>query len=97
LGSLVRIGHVLASFADDRDPLADCDLFTFLGENLQERPAGVGLDLLRDLVGIELVERLTLLDRVALGLQPADDRAGFHALAEAREADVNCHFVPPCA
>ena len=46
---------------------------------------GVRLDLLRHLVGVELVERLALLDRVALGHQPADDRPGLHALAEPRQ------------
>ena len=87
----------LTLLADDRDPLADCDLRTLLGENLEERPARLGLDLLGHLVGVELVERLALLDRVALGLQPADDRPGLHALAEPREADLNCHCAPPCA
>ena len=36
------------------------------------------------------------LDAVALLLQPADDRAGLHPLAEARELDLSCHRGRPC-
>ena len=60
-------------------------------------PRGLGLDLLRHLVGVELVERLALLDLVALGLEPLDDRAGLHALAEPRELDLASHVRPPFA
>ena len=90
-------GDVLALLADDRDPLADLDLLALAGEDLEQHAAGLGLDLLRHLVRVELVERLALLDLVALRLQPADDRAGLHALPEPRKADVNRHFAPPCA
>ena len=62
---------------------------------LSRTPDGLGLDLLRDLLRVELVERLALLDRVALGLQPPDDRARLHALAEPRELDLSRHFSRP--
>ena len=97
LGLGLRVGDVLALLADDRDPLADLDLLTLAGEDLEQHAARLGLDLLGHLVGVELVERLALLDLVALGLQPADDRPGLHALAEPRKADVNRHCVPRCA
>ena len=90
-------GDVLALLADDRDPLADLDLLALAGEDLQQDAARLGLDLLRHLVRVELVERLALLDLVALRLQPADDRARLHALPEPRKADVSCHCAPPCA
>ena len=60
----------------------------------QQHARSLGLDLLRHLVGVELVERLALLDRVALGLEPLDDRAGLHALAEPRELDLASHARP---
>ena len=91
------LGDVLALLADDRDPLADLDLLALAGEDLEQDAARVGLDLLGDLVRVELVERLALLDLVALRLQPADDRARLHALAEPRKVDVNRHFAPRCA
>ena len=56
--------------ADHRDRLPDRHLA--LGDrDLEQDAARLGLDLLRRLVGVELVERLALLDRVALGLEPA--------------------------
>ncbi len=76
--------------ADHGHGLPDLDL-ALLDEDLQEDARGVGLDLLGDLLGVELVERLALLDLVTLGLEPAHDRAGLHALAEARERDLLGH------
>ena len=65
---------LLALGADHGDRRADVDLA--LGhEDLEQHAVRLGLDLLRHLVGVELVQRLALLDRVALGLEPADDRA----------------------
>ena len=58
---------------------------------LSRTPRGLGLDLLGDLVGVELVERLALLYRSPSRLEPADDRAGLHALAEPREHDLGRH------
>ena len=75
---------------DHRDRRADLDLA--LGDDdLEQDAVDVGLDLLGDLVGVELVERLALRDRVALGLQPADDHARLHPLAEPRELDLGRH------
>src|SRR5204862_5040908 len=65
-----------------------------LREDLEQDPARVCLHLLRHLLGVELVERVTLLDLVALGFQPADDRAGFHALAEPGKHDLVAHSLP---
>src|SRR5205807_2784754 len=79
-----------ALLADDGDCLADFHL-TFRDGDLEEDTGGVGLDLLRHLVGVELVERLALLDLVALGLEPLDDRPGLHPLAETRQLDLSRH------
>src|SRR6185503_19808680 len=86
--------HVLALLADPRDRLADRRLTLGL-RDLQQHAGEVRLDLLRDIVRIELVERLALLDALALGLQPLDDRAGLHALPEARELDLGGHRYFP--
>ena len=85
------VGHVLALLADDGDRLADLDLLAFAGQDLEQDARGVGLDLLGHLLRVELVERLALLDLVALGLQPAHDRPGLHALAEPRKRDLVGH------
>src|SRR6266550_3727209 len=55
------------------------------------RAGGFRLDLLRHLVGVELVERLAFLDRLALRFEPLHDRPGLHALAEPRQLDFGCH------
>src|SRR6188472_1004524 len=94
---LTFVGDLLALLADHRDPLADLDLLTLAREDLQEHAARVGLDLLRDLVRVELVERLALFDLVPFRLEPADDRSRFHALPEPRKRDVSRHSVPPFA
>ncbi len=92
---LARLGgHVLALLADHGDRLPDLDLLAFLREDLEEDAAGLGLDLLGHLLGVELVERIALLNLVPLRLQPADDRARLHALAETRERDLAAHSLP---
>jgi hypothetical protein len=82
--------HVLVLGADDPDGRADVDLAVG-DDDLQEDAVGLGLDLLRHLVGVELVERLALRDGVTLGLQPAHDRPGLHALAQPRKLDLGGH------
>src|SRR5205823_2518443 len=64
----------LALLADHRDRRPDRHL-TFWHRDLQQHPREIGLDLLGDLVGVQLVERLALLDRVPLLLEPLDDGA----------------------
>src|SRR5205814_8855604 len=83
-------GDLLAFLADHRDRRTDRRL-PGGDRDLQQDAVGLGLDLLRDLVGVELVERLALLDRLPFGLEPLDDRPGLHALAEARKLDLSCH------
>ena len=80
LGRLLLRLDLLPGLADDGDPLADLDFLA--REDLEQDAAGIRFDLLRHLLGVELVERLALLDLVALLLKPADDRAGLHSLAE---------------
>src|SRR5262249_61312020 len=93
--SVVRDLARLAALADDGDRLADGHL-ALRDRDLQQNARGVGLDLLRHLLGVELVERLALLDLVALGLEPPDDRSRLHALPETRELDLSCHCAPRC-
>ena len=94
-GRIARFGrNIFALLADDRDRLADLDLLPLAGEDLEEDTRSLRLDLLRHLLGVELVERLALLHAVALGLQPAHDGAGLHPLAEARKGDLAAHSLP---
>jgi hypothetical protein len=85
---------LLALLADHGDRLADGH-FPFLNGDLEQDPGEVGLDLLGDLVGVELVERLALLHLVALGLEPLDDRPGLHPLAEPRQLHLIGHCETP--
>src|SRR5919206_532561 len=55
--------------ADHRDRAAHRDL-ALLHRDLQQDAGSLGLDLLRHLVGVELVQRVALLDVLALGLEP---------------------------
>ena len=82
--------HVLALAADEGDRAADLDLAR-VDDDLEQHAVGLGLDLLCHLVGVELVQRLALLDRVALVLQPLDDRAGLHPLAQPWQLDLGRH------
>ena len=84
-------GDVLVLGADDPDRRPDVDL-TVRDDDLQQDAVRLGLDLLRHLVGVELEEGFALRDRVTLGLQPAHDRAGLHALAQPWELDLGRHL-----
>src|SRR5215211_3997531 len=89
----VALGDLLTLLADVGDRRPDVGL-SFAHHDLEQHARSVGLDLLRHLLGVELVERLALLNLVALRLQPADDRPGLHALAEAGELDLGRHASP---
>ena len=81
----------LPRLPDQRDQLAYGHLGALELDDLQQDAVGVGLDLLGDLLGVELVERLSLAHRVAFGLEPADDDAALHSLPEAGQRDLGCH------
>ena len=59
------VGDLFARLADPRDRLADRRLSGLEGD-LQQHPGEVGLDLLGHLVGVDLEERLALLDQSPL-------------------------------
>src|SRR5262249_19196107 len=73
--------HLLPLLADDGDRPADRH-FALVDSDLQQHARGLGLDLLRDLVRVELIERLTLLDALSLSLEPLDDRPRLHPLTK---------------
>jgi hypothetical protein len=88
----LRLGcrYLLTSLADEGNRLAHRRL-ALRQRDLQQHAREVARDLLRDLVGVDLEERLALLDRVALVLQPLRDRARLHPLAEPRQLDLRRH------
>src|SRR5262249_37671778 len=95
-GDLAVAGHVrdgLALLADEGDRRPDGHLALGDGD-LQQDAGRLGLDLLRDLVRVEFVERIALLHGVAFGLQPLDDRPRLHSLPEPRDLDLSRHFSP---
>ncbi len=83
---------VPAVLPDHGDRRPDFGL-TLLDDDLEKDAVDLRLDLLRHLVRVELVEWLVDLDGIALRLEPADDRAGFHALAESWELDLGRHHA----
>src|SRR5262249_14196354 len=85
---------LFARLADHRDRPPHLDLAALNGD-LQQHSGCVRFDLLRHLVRVELVERLALLDLVAFGLQPLDDRPRLHPLSEARKLDLSRYRGPP--
>ncbi len=87
-GRDVRKGLAFAS--DDCNRLTHRHLALDHGDP-EEDAARLGLDLLGRLVGVDLEQRLALLDGVTLGLEPTDDRAALHPLPEPRELDVGGH------
>ena len=89
----LRIGHLLAGLTDVGDGRPDGNL-TLGHRDLQEDAGRLCLDLLRHLLRVQLVERLALLDSVALGLQPLDDRARLHPLSEPGKLDLASHDRP---
>src|SRR5581483_3543422 len=91
-----RRDDLLPRLADPRDRLADGRL-PLRERDLQQHAREVGLDLLGDLVGVDLEERLALLDGLALALQPLADGAGLHPLAEPRQLDLGRHRYLPTA
>ncbi len=89
-----RLGRLrldlFAGLPDESDRRPDRDL-ALRHDDLQEDARGLGLDLLRHLLRVQLVEQLTLLDGVARGLQPLDDRARLHPLPEPGKPDLASH------
>jgi hypothetical protein len=73
--------------ADPRDRHADGDALTLAHEDLQ-RPVEIGFVGHARLVGLDLDELLAALDERAVGDQPAQDRALFHRVGEARHDDL---------
>ena len=87
-------GDVLALVADEGDRAADLDL-AGVDDDLEQDAVGLGLDLLRHLVRVELVERLALLDRLEVVGAPEFDVAprdtGVHRAARAAGQSGGAH------
>src|SRR2546425_1113018 len=67
--------------------------FAFLHEHLGQIAGGRRGDLKRHLVGLDLQQRLILLDPPACRDQPLDDRSLRNTLAELRHDDVSRHLA----
>src|SRR5437870_7083709 len=67
--------------------------FAFLHEHLGQIAGGRRGDLKRHLVGLDLQQRLILLDPPACRDQPLDDRSLRNTLAELRHDDVSGHLT----
>ena len=86
-----RLGHGLSRPHDHSDGLPDADLIA-LGGSKRERAVGGRLHLDRDLVGLDLHERLALGHRLAVHLQPAEDLARLLRHPQGRHDHVGGHL-----
>ncbi len=82
---------VLARVRDHADERADRSLAPGRHEDLAQDARAEGLHLHVGLVGLDLGEHVTHLDRVALRLVPLDDRALLHGGGELGEDDLRDH------
>ena len=82
-----------AFLADGAEGFADRDLFAFAGEDLDEGAVEEAFELHRGFVGLDLGEHVAGDDLVALLLQPFDQRAHRHGVAEFRHFDDVGHGV----
>src|SRR5881397_4015760 len=80
-------------FFKARDQRADGHGLAFLDEHLGQVAGGRRGNLQRYLVGLDLQQRLVLLDPPAQGNQPLDDRSLRDALPELRHDDVSRHLA----
>src|SRR5258708_6884496 len=76
------------------DRVADGDDVAFLGGDRAQDAGGGGLELDRDLVGLDLGDGLALAHRVARGLDPAQELAGLLGQLERGHDDVGRHRYP---
>src|SRR5258705_392230 len=76
------------------DGVADGDHVAFLGADRAQDAGGGGLELDRDLVGLDLGDGLALAHRVARGLDPAQELAGLLGQLERGHDDVGRHRYP---
>ena len=85
-------GNVLARLTYDGHAGQAGQGLSLLRQYLQKCARGRGLYGVRELVGLDLEERLAFPDGLALGLEPAADRALRHREAELRHHYEFCHL-----
>ena len=71
------------------------DVLAGAGDDVGKRARGLGTDLDRDLVGLELDQRLVTRDHRARRLQPAGDSGLGNGFTQARDGDVDRHGRAP--
>jgi hypothetical protein len=86
-------GRALA-LLDRAEDRADLDLGALLDRDLRQAAAGRGVELERDLVGLQLDDRLVRLDLLADLLEPFGDRGLGDRFAEGRDLDLHAHVSP---
>ena len=89
-----RLRQNLPGGQDERDHAADRRVVARVGADGGECAVGRRLELDRDLVGLDLDQRLALAHRLALGGEPANHAAGVLGDAERRHDHVDGHGQP---
>src|SRR5215212_3930210 len=88
--------HVLALTLDKGYGPADGDVLPLVGDELGERAGVLGLQLQRNLVGLDLGYRVALGDLVTLALQPLDEGTLLHRVAHLGHDHFGHLTSPPC-
>ena len=88
---LLDAGDVLARFADDADGRQDRGLGPVRDDDSQQDASRGRLKLEADLLGLNRHQRLSLCDRVALGLEPLGHGSGVEVLTGLWHDDPGCH------
>src|SRR4051794_23785218 len=93
--AVVARSAALRRVADLRDRLADRERVALLREDLDERAVAVGVVGHVRLVGLDLDQRLALLDLAALLDEPLQDRALLHRVGQPRHHHLGGHQASP--
>ena len=92
-GDTVKSGDIMAEIETDKATMEfeAVDEGTIADQDAKQRAVGIGLELHRRLVGLDLRQDVALLEGVARLLQPAGDGALLHRVAEARHRELFGH------
>src|SRR5215207_4684781 len=93
--TLAALGDLFAFALDKCYRLADGHVLALVGDQLGERSFVLGLELHRDLVGLDLGYRVPFGDLLALALEPLEEGALLHRVAHLGHNDFRHLTSPP--
>jgi hypothetical protein len=94
LGFLDELADILARVAQDGHGRAQLDRIAFLDQELEQHALVLEVEVHVGLVGLDLGDQVSGLDRVAFSFDPLDQNALFHGRRELGQSDDLSHFLP---